>query len=54
MEPGNIIRAKGESDGEKIARILHEKGFIVLELSVVKRDIEEYFVELMEGGTSNV
>ena len=54
MEPGNIIRAKGESDGEKLARILHEKGFIVLELSVVKRDIEEYFVELMEGGTSNV
>ena len=54
MEPGDVIRIKGASDGEKFARLLHDGGFIVFELSVVKRDIEEYFVELMEGGVSNV
>lgn len=54
MEVGDVICARGCSNADVVARILHDSGFVVLELTVVKRDIEEYFVELMEGGASNV
>lgn len=54
MEPGGIIRIKGPIDPDTIALFLHEMGIVVLGLSVVKRDIEEYFVELMEGGAGDV
>lgn len=35
---------------EDVSRILHESDQLVLELSVLERDIEDYFVELMDGG----
>lgn len=54
MEPGNTIRVKGAFHADKIATTLHESGMVVLELSVMKRDIEDYFVELMEGGVCHV
>lgn len=34
---------------EDVARALSEHGLLILELSHVERDIEEYFVELMGG-----
>ena len=33
-----------------VAQVLRASDQTVLELSQVKRDIEDYFVELMEGG----
>ena len=35
---------------DKISRILHEAGQVVLELTPVERDVEDYFVELMDAG----
>ncbi len=50
MEPGDRIRVRGGADGRAIALALHGQDIAVLELSETKRDIEDYFVELMEGG----
>ncbi len=50
MEPGGYLRVRGCSDAERIALALRDANIAVIELSVVKRDIEDYFVELMEGG----
>ena len=33
-----------------MSRLLHDADQTVLELNPVRRDIEDYFVELMEGG----
>ena len=50
MEPGDYIRLRGDVDPQLIAQTLHDAGFVVYELTVVRRDIEDYFVELMDGG----
>lgn len=42
----------GAPSVEDVSRILHEADQVVLELSVLERDIEDYFVELMDGGAS--
>ncbi len=42
--------ASGAPAVEDVSRILHEADQVVLELSVLERDIEDYFVELMDGG----
>ena len=49
-EPDGAILVSGTATVEDISRILHESNQTVLELSVLERDIEDYFVELM-GGT---
>lgn len=54
MEPGGILSIKGTTDSDSIAIALKEEGITVLGLSVVKRDIEDYFLELMEGGVPHV
>ncbi len=40
----------GVYDAENIARTLRDNGAVVLEFSQETRDIEDYFVALMEGG----
>lgn len=50
MEPGGCLRVRGTADAERVALVLRDAGIAVIELSVVKRDIEDYFVELMEDG----
>ena len=42
--------ASGSPAAEDISRILHEAGQVVLELTTLERDIEDYFVELMDAG----
>lgn len=49
-EPGGVIVVSGAFDAEAVARTLAEQGQVVLELSREQRDIEDYFVGLMEGG----
>lgn len=39
---------------EEVARILHANGLIPLEIGMHSRDIEDYFVELMEKGETHV
>ena len=36
---------------EDVSRVLHDADQVVLELTVLERDIEDYFVELMDGGS---
>ena len=43
------VSASGAPTVEGISRILHDTDQVVLELSVLERDIEDYFVELMGG-----
>lgn len=50
MEPGGYLRVKGCADAERVALVLRDANIAVIELSIVRRDIEDYFVELMEGG----
>ena len=49
-EPDGAVLVSGAATVEDVSRILHESNQTVLELSVLERDIEDYFVELM-GGT---
>lgn len=49
-EPDGALSVSGGADAAAIAQVLHASDQTVLELSQVKRDIEDYFVELMEGG----
>ena len=53
-EPDGTLVATGAYDAEAVARQLQEAGQVVLEFSQEQRDIEDYFVELMEGGATHV
>ena len=53
-EPGGTIVMAGDFDTEAVARTLSGAGQVVLEFSQDHRDIEDYFVELMEGGATHV
>lgn len=53
-EPDGTLVATGAYDAEAVARQLQEAGQVVLEFSQEQRDIEDYFVELMEGGATYV
>ena len=53
-EPGGTIVMAGDFDTEAVARTLAGAGQVVLEFSQDHRDIEDYFVELMEGGATHV
>ena len=44
--------ASGAPAAEDVSRILHETGQVVLELTTLERDVEDYFVELMDAGAS--
>ena len=44
--------AAGAPAVEEVSRVLHETDQVVLELTVLERDIEDYFVELMDAGTA--
>ena len=48
-EPDGSLAVAG-ADQAGVAQVLRVADQLVLELSEVKRDIEDYFVELMEGG----
>ena len=50
---GNFV-VWGEYIAEAVARTLSGAGQVVLEFSQDHRDIEDYFVELMEGGATHV
>lgn len=49
-EPGGSIVVSGGFDPARVSALLHQTGQEVLELSMQSRDMEEYFVALMEGG----
>lgn len=48
--PGGALSMRGQVDADAVAAALHGFSESVLELTEVKRDLEDYFVELMEGG----
>lgn len=54
MEPGEVIRISGTADADLVAITLKQEGIAVLELSVIKRDIEDFFIEMMERGGRDV
>lgn len=54
MEPSGSIRLSQVSDLKLVAEFLHGTDITVFELSEIKRDLEDYFVALMEGGASHV
>ncbi|WP_288922968.1 hypothetical protein [uncultured Bifidobacterium sp.] len=49
-EPDGSIVVSGGFDPAQVSALLHRTGQEVLELSMQSRDMEEYFVALMEGG----
>lgn len=53
-EPDGAIVVTGDYDDGAISRLLASSGEVVRELSQDHRDLEEYFVELMEGGAQYV
>ncbi|HIW75496.1 MULTISPECIES: ATP-binding cassette domain-containing protein [Gordonibacter] len=53
-EPDGALVLVGTCDHGAVSRLLRDTDQTVLELSVLKRDIEDYFVELMEGGVHHV
>lgn len=50
MLPDKAIQVSGAFDAAAVAEVLRASGTTVLELTENQRDIEDYFVELMEGG----
>lgn len=53
-EPDGALVVAGDYDDGAISRLLARFGEVVRELSQDHRDLEEYFVELMEGGAQYV
>lgn len=53
MRPDHAIAVTGPYDAAAVSTALHEAGQTVLELSTCSRDIEEFFVELMEGRSAD-
>ena len=53
-EPDGALVVAGDYDDGAISRLLARSGEVVRELSQDHRDLEEYFVELMEGGAQYV
>lgn len=54
MEADRSLRLTGSFDPAAVAEALRGIDATVLELTEIRRDIEDYFVELMEGGASHV
>lgn len=54
MEPDGTIRISGPFEATAVAQALRVMDATVLELTETRRDIEEFFVELMEGGERHV
>ena len=48
--PDESLSVAGDYDATAVSRFIHDADQTVLEMSPVRRDIEDYFVELMEGG----
>ena len=48
--PDESLSVAGDYDATAVSRFLHDADQTVLEMSPVRRDIEDCFVELMEGG----
>ncbi|MEC4185178.1 ATP-binding cassette domain-containing protein [Adlercreutzia sp. R21] len=53
-EPDGSLAISGDYDAAAVAQVLRDSGQVVLEFTQDHRDIEDYFVELMEGGVSHV
>ncbi|MEC4174860.1 ATP-binding cassette domain-containing protein [Adlercreutzia sp. R7] len=53
-EPDGSLAISGDYDAAAVAQVLRDGGQVVLEFTQDHRDIEDYFVELMEGGASHV
>ncbi len=54
MEADRSLHITGDFEAAAVAERLHGLDATVLELTEAHRDIEDYFVELMEGGASHV
>lgn len=54
VEPDQAIVVTGDYDDGAVSRLLAQSSEVVRELSRDHRDLEDYFVELMEGGTCHV
>ena len=54
MEPDGAVRMADGPGAAAVAARLHELDATVLEFTEMRRDLEDYFVELMEGGARNV
>lgn len=54
VEPDQAIVITGDYDDGAISRLLAQSGEVVRELTQDHRDLEDYFVELMEGGVCHV
>ena len=52
--PGGAIQIRGAFETGAVADALHGFAEPLLEFTEVKRDLEDYFVELMEGGAHDV
>lgn len=50
VEPDGSLVISHSSDSTAVAEILHKSNQVILELSIHQRDIEEYFLALMDGG----
>lgn len=50
VEHGGALDVGGVNDTQAIARTLQDAGLVILELSPVQRDIEDFFLEIMEKG----
>ncbi len=51
MEPDGAIRLSGAFNAAEVAAALHGFNETILEFTETRRDIEDYFVDLMEGGS---
>lgn len=47
------IDVSGTRDSQTIAQIIQDQGIALLELSIVRRDIEDYFLEIMAKGETH-
>lgn len=52
-EPDGSITISGDFDATEVSRILHETNQAVLELSMKSRDMEDYFVTLMDDARTH-
>ncbi|NHM15100.1 ATP-binding cassette domain-containing protein [Eggerthellaceae bacterium zg-887] len=50
VDADGAIVMPGLTDSAPVASVLRDAGLLVYEMSVQRRDVEDYFVSLMEGG----
>ena len=48
--PDGALVLTGPFDAQAVSKALHDADHTIVEFSAIRRDLEEYFVELMDGG----